>query len=327
MNKCRTSTYCMLATGLPFFLATALAVAGDTDPSKEAEALFERGRVLLDEGKYEAACKAFDESMRLEPGGGTLLNLALCHEFEGMFATAIREYREALDRAIADGRQDRIGLARERLEVISTRVAHYAVEMDDGAAATVTMDGKLVPSSAWETITLDPGQHVLVVLKAGAPRFEHRFSVPKGGGWRGRVQVPEAVVSHAAVLDEPPGPTPLQPPRGPVEQPLTERTTWHWVGLGVGVLGLATSAATGVVALEANSEADDRCIPGRSYCPEDGKAAADRANDFAFASTVSLGVGLTGLAVWMWLPRERAESGVELSTTPGGMLVTTRGRF
>jgi Tetratricopeptide repeat len=321
-----------IAIALSCLTATAFVSAGDA--TKRAEELFGQGRVLLDEGKYAEACEAFDESMRLEPGGGTLLNLALCHELLGKYATATREYREALDRAIADGRQDRRRLAHERLDVVSARVARFAVEIDDATNVTVTMDGEPVPGSALERpIALDPGTHTLVVSIPGEVPFEHRFAIPKEDGWRGRVQVPRASVPAAVppaavrpVLSPPTLPLSL-PKRDAVEQPRTERTTWHWVGLSVGVLGLATSAVTGVEALDAESDANDSCIPERGYCSADGKAAADRANDFAWASTVSLGVGLAGLAVWTWLPKERAESTVGLSTTPGGMLVTTSGSF
>lgn len=329
-----TGIYFGIAIALSYLTATAFVSAGDA--TKRAEELFGQGRVLLDAGKYAEACEAFDESMRLEPGGGTLLNLALCHELLGKYATATREYREALDRAIADGRQDRTRLAHERLDVVSARVARFAVEIEDATNVTVTMDGEPVPSSALERpISLDPGPHRLVVSIPGVAPFEHRFAIPKEDGWRGRVQVPKASalapLPPAAVRPVLPPPTLPQPPSlltpDAVEQPRTERTTWHWVGLSVGVLGLATSAATGVKALNAESDANDNCIPERGYCSADARAAADRANDFAWASTVSLGVGFAGLAVWTWLPKERAESTVGLSTTPGGVLVTTSGNF
>lgn len=328
------STGLFLSIAIALSCLTATALAGEGDSTKRAEELFGQGRVLLDEGKYAEACEAFDESMRLEPGGGTLLNLALCHEFLGKYATATREYREALDRAIADGRQDRRQLAHDRLDVVSARVARFVVEIGDATSVTVTMDGEPVPSSALKRpIALDPGQHTLVVSIPGEVPFEHRFAIPKENGWRGGVQVPRAGASTAPGAERPvlPSTTLLQPPSlltpDAVEQPRTERTTWHWVGLGVGALGLATSAVTGVKALNAESDAKDSCIPERGYCSSDARAAADRANDLAWASTVSLGVGLAGLAVWTWLPKERAESTVGLSTTSGGMLVTTSGSF
>ncbi|PKN32506.1 MAG: hypothetical protein CVU63_18685, partial [Deltaproteobacteria bacterium HGW-Deltaproteobacteria-20] len=141
MNMRRTLTLCRIVAALPCLVGTWLASADDTPPGKRADEFFERGRILLDEGRYPEACEAFGESMRMEPGGGTLLNLALCHELEGQFATALREYHEALDRAIADGRQDRIQLARTRSEVVTARVARFTVEIADTTGVTMTMDG------------------------------------------------------------------------------------------------------------------------------------------------------------------------------------------
>jgi hypothetical protein len=322
MNMRRTLTLCPIAAALPCLAATWLASAEDTAPGRRADELFERGRILLDEGKYPEACEAFEESMRLEPGGGTLLNLALCHELEGRFATALREYQEALDRAIADDRQDRIRLARERLEVVTARVARFTAEIGDATGVTVTMDGQSVPKSEWGSVTLDPGTHVLVVSSPGVPAFSHRFVVPKEDGWLGRVRAPEA--SQGA---PPARPQSRRLPDANPREPETERTTLHWVGLGVGVLGLATSAITGAKALDAQSDAEASCIPERSYCTTDGQAAADRANGLAWVSTVSLGAGIAGLAMWTWLPKQQVQSTVALSTTPGGVLVTTGTRF
>src|SRR6188508_1232334 len=68
-----------------------------------AEALFIEGRRLVAEGKTAEGCAKFAESQALDPGVGTLLNLARCYERIGRTASAWTTYREAASRAQAAG--------------------------------------------------------------------------------------------------------------------------------------------------------------------------------------------------------------------------------
>jgi outer membrane protein assembly factor BamD (BamD/ComL family) len=53
-----------------------------------AEALFREARQLLDAKQYAAACRKLEESYRLDPAGGTLMNMAMCHGKEGRGASS-----------------------------------------------------------------------------------------------------------------------------------------------------------------------------------------------------------------------------------------------
>jgi hypothetical protein len=48
-----------------------------------AEALFNQGRDLMTAGKFTEACPKFEASQQLDPGLGTMLNLAECYEKTG----------------------------------------------------------------------------------------------------------------------------------------------------------------------------------------------------------------------------------------------------
>src|SRR5256885_1547996 len=106
-----------------------------------AQALFDEARELLAAGKYPEACRKFAESQRLDPGGGPVLNLALCHEKEGKIATAWADFREALGAARRDRRAERENLAREHLETLEPRLPRLTVRVASDARVEVTLDG------------------------------------------------------------------------------------------------------------------------------------------------------------------------------------------
>src|SRR5438128_11228376 len=72
-----------------------------------AEYLFRTGEKKFDAGKYAEACADFSESLRLGPKLGTLLNLALCHEMVGKYATAWSEWNHGAVWATENGQKDR----------------------------------------------------------------------------------------------------------------------------------------------------------------------------------------------------------------------------
>jgi tetratricopeptide (TPR) repeat protein len=157
---------------LLFATCLAASAQSNAEPSETdrslAQSLFEQGKRLMDGGNFEHACPKLEESQRLDPRGGTLLNLALCHERQGKIATAWTDFKGALSAARRDGRQDRITAAEEHIAALEpklpwlTLTATGVVEGEE-----IKLDGAAVGRAAWGSpVSIDPGAHE---LRATAP--------------------------------------------------------------------------------------------------------------------------------------------------------------
>lgn len=295
------TTAAPLALALLFVTRVARADGSETD-RQVAQTLFDDGRALMEQGRYAEACPKFGESHRLDPAPGSLLNLALCHELQGMTATALREFRDALSWAHRDADRDRQELAEQHIAALMpglTRLTVVVPESVSAAGGEVKLDGSQLPREAWNTaIPVDPGKHTVTMSTRGFSPWEKRISTTEPG----EVYRIEVV---ARVLGCPSG----QTPQGDhcVAADGSRRSAAFWVLLSGAGLSFATSAVTGVLALNANAYVKDNCSAERSFCRvDDAQEAASRARTLAWVSTGTLVLGAgAGVAAFL-LPKAKS---------------------
>jgi hypothetical protein len=274
-------------------LTPGLALADEADgaKSRQAQALFDRGRDMMASGDIAQACALLAESQRLDPGGGTLLNVAVCHEKQGRLATAWTEYHEALSTSIRDDRKDRQSLASERIAAIEARLPHLVVVLPPNLpqGTQVTVDG--APLSRLATgapLPVDPGPHEVVVTAPGYPSWSRTLdSVSEGQNVE--VQVPAFTLPRAPELPKAHG---------------IRLSTGSYVAGGVAIAGYAIMGITGGLALAAQSSADHVCNMSSGYCSDtSGPSDASRARTLAWVSTVSLGAAMAATVIAIVWPR------------------------
>jgi hypothetical protein len=273
-------------------IAPRLAVAAPLTDEQVAQSLFETGRALMDRGDYAKACPMLAESQRLDPGLGTLLNVALCHEGEGKLATAYFEFNQAASQAVKDGRKDREDIARQHLATLSPKlprlVVHVAQPRPEGL--TIVIDGAPANVAIIDVPTpVDPGKHVVDV---GAPGYQTSH-------WEGE-SMPSMTADVAVVMRPVAAATTMD-----VEQPRARKASgsstrsillWSAGGLAVG------SIIFYALSVSARGTALDKCLPERNFCnDEDGINAVSRARTFAWVSIGMLGAAAVAGGIGLFM--------------------------
>jgi hypothetical protein len=204
------------AASVAFSAASARAQDAKTDADREADALFQEGRALMISDHFAEACPKLERSQQLSPHGGTLLNLAACHERIGRVATAWVEFHQALEAAKTEGKTERERLANDRIAALDPRVPWLTIQVPEGVDSTqaaVTLDGAGIHPNAWgKEMPVDPGEHrVVIAIGDGAPS-EVAFTLHEGEHKTAQLTAP-APRPPVHVDPLPPAlPPPSQPP-------------------------------------------------------------------------------------------------------------------
>lgn len=291
-----------------------VAAPARADRVAEAEDLFRRGKAMMNDGKNAEACPLLQESQKLDPATGTLLNLALCHEAVGKIATAWGEFRAVEQQSRAQGRQDRIDLAREHANKLEPRLSRLKIVVPPEARTpglVVKVDGDEKGEPSWSGVPVDPGTHHVEHGATGKKPRRHDIKVDDEASV---ATVTLARLEDAPIAVAPKGGTDLEE----VERYAAARAR-RTTGFVVGGIGLATMTAGlvfGVLAISADQDAQDQCAT-TCFRGEGPATASNQATDraFVFANVanvlVPLGLVATGIGTYLVLtagPTERKSS-------------------
>lgn len=333
----------MSARRLRFVLAGFGAVAALTLPpsrsraatpadSAAAQALFEQAKRLLKEGKAAEACPKLEESQRLDPGSGTLLNLARCYEQTDRVASAWNKYLEAAAAAAGSGNVQREKEARARAATLRPTLSELVIEVSADAKALsgleLTRDGERVGQAQWGVpIPADAGEHRIAASAPGHESWQGVVVVKgPGGTFAATVPALPPVGGVAPVHVNPePAPTGTAEPARPSGGLGTQRTVALAAG-GVGVVGVVVGSIFGLKSKSNHDEAEKYC-DGSRCTDARGISAGNAAHSAGNVSTVAMIIGGVGLAagVTLWLTAPKAPASAALNLTPRG--VELRGSF
>jgi serine/threonine-protein kinase len=278
-----------------------------TAENERAERLFQEGKNLMGEKRYEEACPKLQESQRIDPATGTLLALALCHEGQGKLATAWREFRQALPLAQGEKRRDRESLAQSHVNELTPRLPKLVVsvprDVAQNAGFAIRIDGERLDAGSYNMSTpLDPGDHVIEAVSDGKT------------SWRGSVSLVERETKTLLI----PGSSPARTDEHHTD---TDRTPSGGLPLreigialvSVGGVALITGSIFGLSAISKNSDATDKCPNPNACADPEALKLNDESRSAATASTILIIGGVVfaagGAALILTSPSKRAAAG------------------
>ena len=283
-----------LAACAASLLLTSAAAAQGQAPPTQAQAHFTQAMQLFDKGEVPSACRTFEQSFEEEPAPGTLYNMAICHQREGLLGKAYRELDELATRAEEQKLVDKAKAVRAKADAIVPKlgILHLVHRADARADVTaLTLDGESLPKESWRrSVLVDPAAHTLIVQHSDGVAVTR--------------QVPTLAAGQTVTLEmEDPAPS------GALLHPGLRLAAYVTGGIGAALL--VGGSVAGVVAIIKKSKVDSYCQDGKCTNLMLGTTAQNQGKAAAAVSTVGFAAGgallATGVVLFL-MSREKASS-------------------
>lgn len=309
-------------------LSTTLARA---EPSKEdvakADALFREAQGLVQKGQISEGCVKFAESQKLDPANGTLLNLAVCHEKEGRYATAYRDLQELIGLlGTSKDDRERLKFANDRMKVVEKKLTRVAFDVSLlPTNAALVLDGDKI-ADVTSPIPIDQGTHT---VEATAPQ-------KKPGRKTFAVKEPGALTVKLDPLEDMPvAEAPVTPPKAAVTEPPPPPKPHFWNGQRVagaivsvvGLAGVGVGTYFGLDTFSKKSQRDQHC--NGTVCDAVGITLHNQARTSATVSTIAVAAGGAALlgGVILFATASPKKSEVEAARPKTTFAISPTGAF
>lgn len=318
-------------------LALAIATACALSPAvaradnATAQALFEEGRKLMLEGRFGDACPKLAASQKLDPGAGTLMNLASCYEKNGQLASAWATFKDAAAAARTSAHPDWEKAARDRAGELEPRLSRLTIVVApeaDVPGLVIERDGQPVDRAEWGVaLPIDPGVHPIEAQAPKKQKWSTTVSVGPNGA-KASVAVPALTVEQGDARPSSGPPPPLAPDS--VDRGATTRVLGYGLA-GLGVVGLGVGSIFGLIASATHKDALTHCTADRC-CTREGIDLGDRASSQATVSTVAFVAGgalaAAGVVLVVTAPKAPASQvAISIAPTPAGASLSVGGGF
>lgn len=277
------------------------------DSRSMAQSLFDEGRLLMEAGELELACKKLEESQAIDPGVGTQLNIAYCYEQVGRSASAWAAYVEAESAARAAGQSEREEYAHERALELAATIPKLTLGLSSSAKSLakleVTINGQAVGASTFGTaIAVDPGDYTLFARSPGYQAWSTTLHVRTGVDSGVVIPALRPLQQRSAAQNE------SSQPRARTSATSPTNTTRRSVSLALGSAGLVGVVVGGALALDAKSRydraVDTSCAAGKcsEWAVEQAQAARTQGNWATGASLLGSALLASGVVLWLTAP-------------------------
>ena len=312
------------------------------DRLTQAEALFDTGKALVNDGQLAEGCEQLKASEELCPALGTELHLADCYERLGSSASAWAMFRTAATSARRIDADDMEQLARERARSLEPKLSRLRIELSPEARVPGLMVRRNgVPAVPGASLPVDPGVSRLEVTAPGYQTYRTELTVEGPT---------ERVVTIPPLIPVPPDPEPPEPIERRASSPhparergasgamtalvTRERTTHAILAAavgGAGLVGVGFGVGFGVRALQLKGRAQPGEPSGgappcsaNGFCTDEGLSLLHEARQAGAWSTALLigGSALTaaGLTIWLLAPEEATSSQARVELGAKGLI-------